>query len=195
MNSILKRLGVPPDIQAFFNCPELIFNYGGDAEHFGLDFHRVPTTRHLYLAGAQVSRELILTSSVMEGIAFLTFNIHHYPTLENLSVIALGNLPHTTQLNYISAGWQKNKINLVFGNDLLGRLTDIKVATGIRNKTADLYTYGDQVAIEYNHIHYRFSDTLTLNKFEKTTGFRSGFCTGKPKKFNTFLDQLKNDAT
>jgi len=195
VNQILTRLGIPPEVQAFFHAEELIFDYGSDTEHFSLDFHRVPTTPNLYIAGAEAAKELVLTSSVMEGIAFLALSAHHYPNLSDLAVIAIGNLPYQGQLDYISAGWQKRKITLVFGKDILGRLTDIRIATGIRNKKVRLAQLHGMINIEYNHILYRFPlESFSLNKFEKAAALRSGIRTCKPKQFETYLDQLKYDA-
>ena len=195
MNPILTKLGVPPGVQAFFNVGELLFNYGGHFEHFGIGFHRVPTTTNLYVAGGEVTKELLIASSVMEAVAFLTLAGHCYPNLNDLSVIAIGNLPYPGQLNWIKSRWQKGKITMVFGKDILGRLTDIKVAAGIRNKVVRLSMRGNRIDIEYNHIHYQFDqDSLSLNRFEKSAGLRSGIRTCKPKKFDSFLDQLKHDT-
>ncbi len=195
MNPILTRLGIPPGIQAFFKANELLFNYGEDFEHFGTGFHLVPTTPNLYIAGSEVTKELIIASSVMEAIAFLTLAGHRYPNVNDLSVIAIGNLPRPGQLNWIKSRCQKRKITMVFGKDIMGRLTDIKVAAGIRNKVVRLSMREKKIDIEYNHVHYRFEpDNLSLNQFEKSAGLRSGIRTCKPKKFDTYLDQLKHDA-
>jgi|SRR5579863_7090423 len=195
MNPLLTKLGIPPGIQAFFKANELLFNYGGDFEHFGTGFHLVPTTPNLYIAGSEVTKELMIASSVMEAMAFLTLAGHRYPNLDDLSVIAIGNLPHPGQLNWIKSRCQKRKITMVFGKDILGRLTDIKVAAGIRNKVVRLTMRENRIDIEYNQIQYRFNqDSLSLNKFEKSAGLRSKIRTCKPKKFDTYLDQLKHDA-
>jgi hypothetical protein len=196
MNGLLKKLGVPPEIQAFFNAGDLNFYYGDDMESFGPGFHRVPTTPHLFIAGGELTKELILTFSVMEAIAFLTLNVDHYTSLSDLSVIAIGNLPHRGQLARIAQGWQKRKITMVFGKDMLGRLTDIRVAAGIRNKEVRFTLRNGMIDMEYNLIHYRFAqDKLSLSKFEKAAALRCGIRTGKPKQFDTYLNQLIYDAT
>ena len=195
MNALLNKLGIPPEIQAFFKAESLVFNYGNDVEYFGSGFHLVPTTSHLFIAGGEVTKELILTSSVMEAVAFLTLNAHHYTNLGDLSVIAMGNLPHRGQLARIGQGWQKRKITMVFGKDVLGRLTDIRVAAGIRNKEVRFTLRKEMIDIEYNLVHYRFtSDKLSLHMFEKAAALRSGIRTSKPKQFDTFLTQLIYDA-
>lgn len=196
MNTLLNKLGISPEIQAFFNAGDLNFYYGEDVEQFGPGFHRVPTTRHLFFAGGEVTKELILTSSVMEAIAFLTLNAHHYTNLGDLSVIAMGNLPHRGQLARIGQGWQKRKITMVFGKDMLGRLTDIRVAVGIRNKDVRFTLSNGMIDIEYNRVQYRFApDKLSLHKFEKAAALRSGIRTAKPKQSDTYLNQLIYDAT
>ncbi len=195
MNALLKKLGVPPEIQAFFNAGNLAFNYGDDMEYFGSGFHLVPTTSNLFIAGGEFTKELILTSSVVEAIAFLTLNAHHYTNLGDLSVIAMGNLPHKGQLARIALSWQKRKIIMVFGKDILGRLTDIRVAAGIRNKEVRFTLRKEMADVEYNHVHYRFAqDRLSLSKFEKAAALRWGIRTSKPKQFDTYLTQLIYDA-
>lgn len=196
MNALLNKLGVPSEIQAYFNAGDLIFNYGNDVERFGSGFHLVPTTPHLFIAGGELTKELILTFSVMEAIAFLTLNADHYSSLGDLSVIAMGNLPHRGQLTRIAQGWQKRKITMVFGKDILGRLTDIRVAAGIRYKEVRFTLRNEMIDIEYNRVQYRFApDKLSLSKFEKTAALRSGIRTAKPKQFDTYLNQLIYDAT
>ena len=126
MNPVLAQLGVPDAVQDFFNVNELLFNYGGHFEHFDTSFHRVPTTTNLWLAGKDLSREVIITATAMEAIAYLSVNLHRFPDLDALTFIAIGNLPHPEQLKWIASHYPKRKYTLVFGKDLLGRLADIR---------------------------------------------------------------------
>ena len=45
MNPALTKLGVPTVVQHFFDLEELLFDYGGDFEHYDTDFHRVPVPK------------------------------------------------------------------------------------------------------------------------------------------------------
>ena len=195
MNPVLTALGVPEAVQAFFNVNELLYNYGGHFEHFGAGFHRVPTTPNIWLAGKDLPREVIITSTAMESIAYLSVNLHRYPDLDTLSFIALGNLPHYGQLQWIKAHYPKRKFTLVFGKDLLGRLADIRVAAGLKNRTVRLLRSDIQIQITCNNEVYGFDqENLSLSAFEKASGLRTGFRTAKPKDFDTYLEQLKYHA-
>ena len=192
MNPLLTRLGVPQEVQAFFNIHDLLFTYGDHFEHFDTGFHRVPTTQNIWLAGKDLSREVIITSTAMEAIAYLSVNLYRYPDLNSLSFIAVGNLPQPGQLNWIRANYQKKKFTLVFGKDLLGKLADIMIAAGIKNKTIRLMRSDMQVQILCNNKLYGFEqDNLSLSAFEKAAGMRTGIRTCKPKEFDTYLDQLR----
>jgi len=192
MNPLLTKLGVPKEVQAFFNTTELVFAYGEDSEHFDIGFHRAPATPNIWLAGKDMSREVIITSTAMEAIAYLSLNLHRYRDMDALSFIAIGNLPHPGQLDWIRANYPKQKFTLVFGKDLLGKLADIRIAGGLRNKTIRLLRSGTQIQIAYDNKQYGFDpESLSLSAFEKASGLRTGIRTSKPKDFDTYLTQLK----
>jgi len=192
VNPLLTALGVPGQVQAFFNIHELLFNYGGDFEHYDSGFHRVPTTQNLWLAGKDLASEVIITSTALEAIAYLSVNLHRYADLDTLTFMAIGNLPHPGQMNWIRTNYAKCKFTLVFGKDLLGKLADITVAAGLKNKTVTLQRSDIQIQIMFSNRLYGFDqDHLSLNAFEKVSGLRSGVRTSKPKEFDTYLDQLK----
>ena len=194
INRLLNELGVSEKLQAYLNISELLFEYGYDLEHFSKDFHLIPTTRNLWVAGNDIAAELVITSCVMEGIAYLNINASRYPSLNSVRIIALGNLPHSLQLEWIRANCQKRKITLVFSSDLLGRLADITIAAGIRNKPVRLCWTGFAITVEANGLSFdEDPDKLTLNVFEQKTSIRTAVRTRKPVRFNTFLDQLKHD--
>jgi hypothetical protein len=110
----------------------------------------------------------------------------------SLSLIAVGNLPCRPQLAWMRSYCQKRKITLVFARDLTGRLADITIAAGIRNRRIRLQWKEEQVICKANGATFSASpEVLTLNSFEKAAGFRTGICTRKPNLHNTFLDQLR----
>lgn len=194
MHPLLTELGVSEELQAYFDIDELRFDYGDEQEFFGSGFHIVPTTGDLWLAGNYPASNLIVTSSAMEALAYMALNAWRHPANAVLSFIAIGNLPHTRQLNWIRAYCQKRKITLVFGNDLLGRLADIAVAAGIRNKALSLYWHNGKVQLTMNNNVFEADpENLSLNSFEKAAGFRTGIRTRKPTRHITFLEQLIHD--
>jgi len=194
MNAVLTALGVPDDIQAFFGAEELVFTYGCHYEHYTQEFHRVPTTTHLWTAGSLVTREVIITPTAMEAIAYLTLHRHKYHRLENLTCVAVGNLPHRSQLKWISEHLSGKKFTLVFPRDLLGNLADIKIAAAIKGQHVAFKHLPTSIEIQFKRLIFQFAeDELSLNKFEKFTALRTGCRTAKPKSAYTFLEQLKNE--
>ncbi|CAM3797294.1 hypothetical protein MUGA111182_10330 [Mucilaginibacter galii] len=193
MNELLTRLGVPPALQAWFDCEkETVFDYGGAKEIFAAGFHKVPTTVNLWLGGNRSASEVVITHSVMEAIAFLTLHAGHYPRRDTLSFIATGNLPGMAQLQWIRQNFKKRKFTLVFGNDLLGALTDIKVAAGLKGQDTRLLLTGDDVRIQMKtQMRILSVPQVSLYAFEKAFGLRMGIRTRKPPVASTFLDQLK----
>lgn len=195
MSPILTELGVSEELQAFFRVTDLVFSYGNDTEFFGRELHFIPKTPNLWVAGNDITTEVVITYSAMEAIAYLTLNRHRYPRMDTLSFIAIGNLPHEGQLQWIRSGWLKKKHTLVFGNDLLGRLADIKVAAGLADRRVRLYWDSPNIRIETDNSHHAFAvDKISLNIYEKAFGIRSGIRTHKPRQFDTFLDQLKHNG-
>jgi hypothetical protein len=195
MNPILTALGIPEEVQSFFGAEQLLFAYGCHYEHYDEGFHRVPTTTHLWTAGSLVTREVIITPTAMEAMAYLTLHRHKYHRLDNITCIAVGNLPHDAQLKWITANFNGKRFTLVFPGDLLGKLADIKIAAAINGVSVAFRHLPACIEIKFKRLVYRFSENeLSLNRFEKTTALRTGCRTAKPKFAYTFLEQLKNDA-
>lgn len=192
MNDLLTGLGVHLSLQAWFSCEkETIFDYGGAREVFKEGFHKVPTTVNLWFAGHRSASEVVITHSAIEAIAFLSLNTDHYPNLEAVSFIATGNLPGMAQLQWIRRNFQKRKFTLVFGNELLGALTDIKVAAGLKGHGTRIWLSGDVVRIQMKTQQHLFSvPEVSLHAFEKAFGLRMNIRTRKPNRVVNFLDQL-----
>ena len=196
MNELLTRLGVPMDIQAFFNISEeLSFHYGDTNEHYGEGFHKIPTTVNLWMAGEETALEVIVTYCAMEAIAFITINRQRYPKLEELAFIAIGNKLQEEQAKWIRQKFQKRKFTLVFGCDLLGHLTDIKLGAGLKNIPIRIHHSNFKVLI-YRREKLRVfdEDVVSFHAFQLAFGIRGKIRTRKPIKSLTFLDQLKNDT-
>lgn len=196
MNPVLTALGITEDIQSFFGSEQLLFTYGAHYEHYETDFHRVPTTPHLWMAGDVITREVIITPAAMEAIAYLSLNRRRHRSFSNLTFIALGNLPHDGQLNWIRKHLPQRKYTIVFPNDLLGRLADIRIAAALKGISVSFRYLPAGIEVQYNRLTLRFGeDTISLSSFEKAASLRTGCRTVKAKQFNTFLEQLKNEQT
>ncbi|MBS7565579.1 hypothetical protein KHS38_14290 [Mucilaginibacter sp. Bleaf8] len=194
MIAALDHLGVPPEMQAYFNLNELVFHYGTDTEEFGNGFHKVPTTGNLWLAGPDVASEVVITNSAMEAIAFLTLQRPRYPKLDHVAFIAIGNQLQPGQVDWISRHFPKRKFTLVFGNDLVGNMTDIKLATGLKGMRFRLLHVRHQTMIMNIEKLEIFEDSkITLSVFERAFGLRTGIRTRKPILHSSYLNQLQHD--
>lgn len=192
MNAYLTQLGVPPRLQTFFTAEELHFDYGNELEHVSATCHRVPTTSMLWTAGSPLAKEVIITFSVMEAIAFMTINQWAFQQLDNLLFVATGNRIHTGQMKWIRDNLKQRAFTLVFGDDLVGRLTDVKVALAIRNKEVKLEAQHGLILARLKQKAAAFEeDHFSLSVFEKEFGIRTRVRTRKPVHHLTFYDQLK----
>jgi hypothetical protein len=196
VNRLLTGLGIPLEVQAFFNiAADLTFNYGDQVERYEAGSHVVPSTPNLWFAGTQNATHLIITYSVMEAMAFITFNRHRYPRLEQLAFIAIGNKLHTEQGDWIRQSFPGRKVILVFGKDLVGHITDIKLAAVIKNIPVRILYQGNEIHIyRNNNLKVFDQEQVSLHAFQEAFSIRPRFRTGKPVRSLTFLDQLKYDA-
>ena len=196
MNAYLTTLGVSPKIQQFFAVEEPLFDFGNESEYFSDIVHRVPATNNLWMAGDQFARQVVITFSAMEAIAFLTLNQTTYQNFNDLLFIATGARISSGQLNWIRLNLKRREFTLAFGNELIGRITDIKVATAIRNKTVRLkFQEGNVIAwLKEKKIVFD-EDKLSLHTFETTLGIRTMIRTCKPLNQLTFLDELKYESS
>jgi hypothetical protein len=192
MNEQLTMLGVSAEIQALFNIRgELRFDYGDSFEHFYEGCHRVPTTQNLWRGGNDLAAQLIIAPSVMESISFMALNAQKFPDRENLLFIAAGNNCSSAKLQWIRSCYKKRKFMLINGNDLLGRLSDIKIATGLRGKSPVLSWSEPFVRFQTGNRDFLMAqDLVSLAAFERKAGIRTQIRTAKPFPHNTYLEQL-----
>jgi hypothetical protein len=196
MNNYLTKLGVPPKIQEFFNVEEPIFDYGNETEYFSETQHRIPATNNLWMAGDQFARQVIITFSAMESIAFLTLNQTSYQNFNDLLFIATGARISNGQLRWIRLNLKGREFTMAFGRELIGRITDIKVATAIRNKQVRLsFQEGNIIAWLKEKKAAFEEDKISLYAFETALGIRTMIRTCKPLNQLTFLDELKYDSS
>jgi hypothetical protein len=193
MNKLLSRLGVPPEIQSHFRVsPDLRFPYGQDEEHFGENFHKVPTTRNLWVAGSPQAGHVVVLHSAIEAIALVTLKRHRFLRLETAAFAAIGNRLYRAQGDYLRKQFPERKFTLAFGNDLLGRLTAVKMAALIRDFPLRLVFSGNAVRVSSaNSTIVYTADRLSLHAVQEDFGLRPRFRTAAPSGALTFLDQLK----
>jgi hypothetical protein len=196
MNAYLTKLGVPPRIQQFFALEEPIFDFGNESEYFSETIHRVAVTNNLWMAGDLFARQVIITFSAMEAIALLTLNQAKFSNYKELLFIATGARVRDGQLKWIKKNLQGREFTLAFGNELIGRITDIKVAAAIRDKSVKLsFQEGNVIAwLKEKKIVFE-EDKLSLHAFETAFGIRTMIRTCKPLNQLTFLDELKYDTS
>jgi hypothetical protein len=192
MNDYLTKLGVPPNIQQFFAVEEPIFDFGNQKEYFSETVHRIPATENLWMAGNHFARQVIITFSAMESIALLTLNQTTYQNFDDLLFIATGARISSYQLNWIRLNLKGRDFTLAFGSDLIGRITDIKVATAIRNKAVKIrFQEGNVIAFLKEKTAVFEAEKSSLYAFENALNVRTKIRTCKPLNQLTFLDELK----
>ncbi|SDE36007.1 hypothetical protein SAMN05216464_105344 [Mucilaginibacter pineti] len=199
MHPYLIRLGVPLAVQDFFSPywqtdtgGNLLFNYRDSFEHYGMAYHKVPASAHFWTAGDPfLSRELIVTGSAIEAIAYLTLHPNHIRN--NCVCVATGARLNMQQLYWIRQNAKGKSCTLVFENSPLGHIADLKMAAGIKGVPVAVFTEPENsLRIRFRMKDYRFNaEQFTLSRFERACGFRFGLRTAKSKTAITFLDQLK----
>jgi hypothetical protein len=205
MHPFLTKLGIRAEVQEFFapwydtdRSGNLVFPYGRQHETYGMAFHYIPTTENCWLAGNSNLAFIcvvFICGSAMEAIAWLHI---HYPACtrtDNLFFLSTGNKPSPEHFRCLVGKAKSRHISLLFGNDFLGKVCDIKTAAALRSQPADVSVTDGQVTVSFRSASYTFSyDTFSLNAFEKASNYYFKLRTLKPKGFNTWLDLLKSRA-
>lgn len=192
MEDVVKKLGLSSGDLAFFRLKDFNFDYGGDQEIFKNDFHYVPTTTNVWLAGNYYSSDVVVANSAMEVLSWYIFNKNKFRDPSSLALISLGNLPSDEQICWLRREFRGRKLSLLFGNDLLGAMTDIKVALSIIGKKPALHWQKDKIEILVEGSSILLTPAhCSLNRFEKISGIRTGIATLKPKQHTSFLNKLK----
>jgi len=203
MHPYLTRLGVLPEVQAFFEdnyhtaaTGDLLFDYGDAVEHYGLAFHKVPVTNQCWLAGnvslPQV-RQVMVCASAMEAISWLNKKFNWLPRPDNFLFMAVGTQVNAGHVARIRQALSNKDINFLLGSDLLAQVTALKLAAGIRRLPVAVFLLPEEkLKVVFRAQTFLFSqDKFSLNAFEKASGFRFGFPVLKPKQHSSFFDELQ----
>jgi hypothetical protein len=200
MHAYHTRLGIHPNIQSFFepyyhsdSKVNLCFNYGDDLETYGLAFHRVPLTPDCWIAGDwQIARQVIVCSSAMEAVAWLNCNSGYHPNPRTLLFIATGSQLNTEKLQLFREQRPQRKYGLLFSDDLLGRICDLKAAAALAGYPADVSVLNNNIHVVFRSRSFQIDcETFSLNAFGRLSGFRFNLPTLKPKGFISWLSQLE----
>ncbi|SDE62402.1 hypothetical protein SAMN05216464_1085 [Mucilaginibacter pineti] len=206
MHPYFTRLAIRPEVQRFFRpfyqvdaIGNPLFAYGAESEHFGFAFHKVPVTDSVWLAGnlqfPQV-RLVILSASALDAVSWLNKKLPAFPQTENILFVSLGAGVSDVQSLWLREHFAGKSFRLLFGNDLLGRMADLKLAAAIRGWPLSVFlAEKEQVVVNFRSRQFSFGqEHFSLFAFEKAAGVRFGMATDKPKSFNTFFDELKARA-
>jgi hypothetical protein len=194
----LERLDIHPNVQSFFknhltiSCETLVFKYGDSIEHASPEFHKIPLTETCWVAGDPfLAKDIIIAASAMDAITWLNLNHSRYNGLQALCFIAIGSVPQQAQAALLKKYAPKRKLRFVFSKDDLGALSDLKLASFIRDKPLKIRFQENHYQIKFEHKTYAF-ERLSLNALEKASGYNFHIRTHKPKNANTFYEQLRN---
>lgn len=206
MHPYLTRLGISDDLQAYFEpfyysdpAGNLCFNYGVDFEQYGFGFHRIPAAPAFWIAGnshfSQVS-QVMVCASALEAIAWLHFYSYRFSGLDSLLLLSAGASLYNYHTQWLRDQLPGKDLMFAFGNELLGRLTAIKLAAGIRGQRLSIvFLAEEKVQIRFRGQTFLFEpEQLTMHALEEAAGFRFRVRIAAPQNYPTFFDQLKAAA-
>lgn len=176
---ISRELDVPERVREFFK------NYGTGTQRRPFQA-AVPWTAGT--EGGFVTQTFVC-SSPMEAMAYLSLYHTRYD-LQTLGICCIGSsVPKSVHL-------PKSKTTLLFDNDLVGRLWDIRIACLIRDKPVHIVYENQHCAFKLINRSFQLPvDQVSLSAFEKAAGIRTGIKTAKAKGHITFLQQLIHDSS
>ena len=209
MLPVLTALGIKPQVQYFFEPwlevsseTELQFSYMDQAtsrkqgEVINTRGSLIPSTTGIWCAGSHhphTVRHSFLFYSAIEVLSFCSMNTDWLVRPGNVAFSAFGLCPTASQVGILRSRFPNARLHTVFGNDVLGRITDCKVALWAKRKDAHFQMYQDIIIARYNSKTFRMPEPIfSLNLFEQKSSLRAGIRTHKPKAgFATFLELLK----
>jgi hypothetical protein len=204
-NHYLTRLGIPSEVQALFygtykadhQLGGIYFEYSeGVIEHYNFGFHRVPSVPTFWRAGVletNIITDIIIASSAMDIITFVSKKINTYSNNSNILFLASGTRLHNSHLALIK-NFSTIKITMIFENSFLGSVSDIKVAAALLDQPIIFKVFQDTTTIKFKDKTFEFStETLSLNSFRKAFKVRTPkLRTQKSKSINFLQDHLNN---
>ncbi len=209
MLPFLAALGIKSPVQHFFEPwlevsseTELQFSYTDQAinrkkrEVINAYGSLIPSTTGIWCAGAHhphTVKHNFLFYSAIEVLSFCSMNTDWLAKPGNVAFSALGLCPVASQVEMLRSRFPNARLHTVFGNDVLGRIADCKVALWAKGKDADFHMHQDIIIAQYNSKSFRIPESIfSLHFFEKKSSLRAGIRTHKPKAgFVSFFELLK----
>jgi len=205
MHPFLTRLGIDLQVQQFFEpfyktdeISNLVFDYGDGLEHFGIAFHKVPLSQNFWMAGnrnfSQV-RQVVICASAMEAVSWLKNKQASFSSWEGLLFLSAGAAVQSVHGQWLHQHLHNQEFRLVFGRDLLGRISDLKLAAAIRGWPVEIYHDCENILVSFRSRAFSFNqDAFSLHAFEKAAKCRFNVPADKPKGFNNYFDLIKASA-
>jgi hypothetical protein len=124
---------------------------------------------------------VILAPTPLAANNYIARYRHSFSNPERLWFFYYGSLVSRAQISALLPMLHRKKIILLYEDDLLGRIAAIKIACWLKRRDVQVsYQAPETIHILFNGKSYTFPEhTLSLNRFEKTAGFRSQIKTCK----------------
>ena len=133
-----------------------------------------------------LATDLFFASTSLDAQAFLELN---HARFKNIFFFITGHIPEKYHAEFIQPYLPGRKLHFIFSKDDTGALCDLKLASYIRNKPLKISYQESHYNIHFENRNYQF-DRLSLNALEKASGYNFRIRTHKPKKANTYHEQL-----
>jgi hypothetical protein len=133
-----------------------------------------------------IPADIVVASHLQDIDAWLRlkpqYQGHIYPLI-------VGHVPEPFHAEIIRPYAPQRKIHFIFSKDDTGALCDLKLASYIRNKPLKISYQEYRYHIHFENKNYQF-ERLSLNALEKASCYNFRIRTHKPKKANTYYEQL-----
>lgn len=139
----------------------------------------------------QLVNQVFIGESAIDVMSFYQLNKHKFNFEHAVFVSTGGNVLRNQAKNILKA-FPKAKINTLFDNDFSGKLYDIYLAAIKANKELHIRKTEDAVQFELKKGIFEIPmDQISLSRFERITGIRSGIRPIKAngKDFNEMLQK------
>jgi hypothetical protein len=201
MHPYLEHLGIGRELQEwlaphllFNSAGNLIFPYHNEQEIFTVASHRIPNAVVCWAAASRPLSQVkyvVIGHSALELVAWAHLHRSAY-TYDDILLIATGSSLSFDKRRYLQQTAAGKTALLVFSNDLLGAIWDIKIAAALKRQAVSVSLDSGKVQIIFRHRLYSVPEAnLSLNAFSKICGYRFTTATSKPHAHITWLDFLQ----
>ena len=137
----------------------------------------------------QLVDHLYIGESAIDAMSFYQLYNHKF-NFDNSVFISTGGNVLKNQVQHILVAYPNAKIHTIFDNDFSGRMYDIYLAGIKANKELSIKKHQESIRFEMKKATFEIPiDQLSLARFERVTGIRSGVRAHKAvgKDFNEML--------